>query len=149
MCEARGIWKRPLLVEGTSVHEMPLPTKNELLVAMCGKCARGMVCREARTLVELHHRHRKFPRTRDVTDHHRAEAIARINRWIESHIPPRRHNAPTRSRNLGALVDRMAAAAAQAMYVMETSGPGSDEMHAAWTRLAELEIQYDDSRAEV
>lgn len=142
-------WRRPLLVEGTTVHKEALPSKDELLVALCGKRGRGPLCNEARSLARLHQRRREHTASASEIDDGRAESMARIDSWVAHHIPRPHRNARTHSETVGALIDRMAAAADRAMHALITDGPSSLTVHTAWVRLAELEIQYGDLAGEI
>ncbi|MGW6333094.1 hypothetical protein [Nocardia rhamnosiphila] len=71
----------------------------------------------------------------------RIELITRIDE-LAATIEPSLVAAPPRT--IGTLIDRMAAAAEQAMRRLAASGARSEQTHEAWTRLAELDIEYSD-----
>lgn len=126
-----------------------LPSKDELLVALCGSRVSGPLCHAARDLVQLHRRRREYQDRITDIDGSRAETVARIDRFVTRRTPRPHRDARVYPETMGTLIDRMAAAAERAMHIMMTAGPRSEAMHVAWTKLAELEIQYADLAEEV
>ncbi|QXN94695.1 DUF4254 domain-containing protein [Nocardia iowensis] len=135
------------------MRNLLLATKAELIVALCGSFSGdgscGPLCREAHSLVQLHRRRRSQPLSCSEIDGRRAEIVACIDEWVTRAAPCRNGSARLHPESVGMLIDRMAAAAARVLDALERDGPAGTETHAAWVRLAELEIQYGDLVAEV
>lgn len=126
-----------------------LPSPSTLLCALGGQHARGPVSRWARELAELHRRRREVPGRLVEIDGHRAELVDRINTWAAVHLPSAAPGVRLHEASLGEVIDRMAAVAERAFHLLMHDDPGGERMHAAWTRLAELEIAYADLVREV
>lgn len=120
-----------------------LPARDRLLIALCCSAADDPdpVCAWARELVGLHRMCTESPGMAAQCAGRRIELITAIND-VAATVEP--SLAVARPRSIGALIDRMAAAAEQAMRQLAVSGARSVQMHEAWTRLAELEIEYSD-----
>ncbi|NKY31781.1 DUF4254 domain-containing protein [Nocardia speluncae] len=73
----------------------------------------------------------------------RTELIRLLDRWAQR-LPAASPGVGAHPQSLGCLIDRMAEAAAHAFHLLRTDEIGGDRMHAAWTRLAELELEYAD-----
>ncbi|QIS11873.1 DUF4254 domain-containing protein [Nocardia arthritidis] len=116
-----------------------LPSKDELLAALRGHYLQGPLCVQAYGLSELHRLRRVEPTRAAEIDCFRSELVAEIDDWVGSQVAPGARGWPE---SLGAMFDRMAAASDHAFNLLMTIDPGSPRMHAAWTRLAELEIAY-------
>ncbi len=115
-----------------------LPSRDRLLIAVCSdKDDPDPICGWARELVRLHRARREFPATAAVCDCRRGEVITQISALAGAVEP-----SATVERSLGVLIDRIAAAAERAMGHLAVSGARSEQMHAAWTKLAELELEY-------
>lgn len=114
-----------------------LPSKDELQAALRGHYLLGPLCAQAYGLAELHRLRRTAPEEVDDLDVRRDRLIAEIDEWVRATLPARRS-----AESLGAFIDRMAAVSDHAFDLLMTIAPGSAEMHAAWTRLAEMEIAY-------
>ncbi|MFC8531272.1 DUF4254 domain-containing protein [Nocardia sp. NPDC057227] len=119
-----------------------LPSKDELLAALRGHYLAGPLCREAHAIAELHRARRRLPARAAEFDRDRADLVRRIDGWARRNLPAPRAEARCHPDPLGAVIDRMAAASERAFDLLMTIDPGSDEMHAAWTTLAEQEIGY-------
>ncbi|MET7771821.1 hypothetical protein [Nocardia sp. NPDC005366] len=119
-----------------------LPSKDELLAALRGHYLLGPLCAQAFGLAELHRQRRDHPERSAEIDSYRKEIIEEIDEWTRTALPDPRPGARRVAEPLGVTIDRMAAASDLAFHLLMTIDPGSDEMHAAWTRLAELEIAY-------
>ncbi|MEV0296987.1 hypothetical protein [Nocardia sp. NPDC050710] len=117
-----------------------LPSRDLLLIAVCSdKGDPDPICSWARELVRLHRAREEFPDTATVCDCRRGEAIRQITELACAAEP-----SATVARSIGLLIDRIAAAAERAMRYLAAFGAGSEQMHAAWTTLAELELEYSD-----
>ncbi|MFC8044773.1 DUF4254 domain-containing protein [Nocardia sp. NPDC057353] len=119
-----------------------LPSKDELLAALRGHYLDGPLCAEAHALAELHRARRGTPARAAEFDGYRRDLVRRIDSWVRRNLPAPRPGVRRHPETLGAVIDRMAAASARAFDLLMTIDPGSDEMHAAWTALAEQEIGY-------
>lgn len=133
-----------------------LPTKQQLIVALCGngfggqeRSAAGPLCWEAHALVQLHRCSRESPERDDEFGFRRADIVVGMDRWVTGHGPRPSAEAPAHPESVGTLINRMAQAAEHAMHILRTEGPNTDNMHAAWTRLAELEVEYADLAREL
>ncbi|WP_194818234.1 hypothetical protein [Nocardia sp. XZ_19_385] len=120
----------------------PLPSKDQLLAALRGHYLLGPLCTQAYGLAELHRQRRDHPDRSEEIDTCRTELIEQIDDWAEVALPDPHPGARTTPDRLGSVIDRMADASEYAFRLLMTIDPGSHEMHAAWTRLAELEIAY-------
>jgi hypothetical protein len=119
-----------------------LPSRDRLLIALCSTADDSdPICARARELVRLHRTRTDVPTAAAECDCRRSELITQINELAATiePSPPVAH-----PRSIGTLIDRMAAADERAMRQLEASGACSVQMHEAWTRLAELEIEYSD-----
>ncbi|MBH0776445.1 DUF4254 domain-containing protein [Nocardia bovistercoris] len=119
-----------------------LPSKDQLLAALRGHYLLGPLCTQAFGLAELHRQRRDQPERAARIDSRRAELVGEIDDWADAALPAPRADARTATEPLGVTIDRMASASALAFHLLMTGDPAGDEMHAAWTRLAELEIAY-------
>ncbi|MEV0354476.1 DUF4254 domain-containing protein [Nocardia sp. NPDC050697] len=119
-----------------------LPSKDELLAALRGHYLQGPLCREAHALAQLHRARRRLPARAAEFDRERTELVRRIDGWVRRNLPAPRAGVRRHPETLGTVLDRMAAACERAFDLLMTIDPGSDEMHAAWTALAEQEIGY-------
>ncbi|WP_405181287.1 hypothetical protein OG225_09110 [Nocardia sp. NBC_01377] len=119
-----------------------LPSKDQLLAALRGHYLLGPLCAQAFGLAELHRQRRGHPERAAEIDYYRGELIDEIDEWARLALPDPRPGVRTVAEPLGVTIDRMAAASDLAFHLLMTIDPGSDEMHAAWTHLAELEIAY-------
>lgn len=133
-----------------------LPTKQQLIVALCGngfggsqRGAVGPLCREAHALVQLHRCSRESPERDDEFGFRRGDIVVGMDRWVAGQGPRPVADAPLHPESVGALINRMAEAAEHAMHILRTEGPNTDNMHAAWTQLAELEVEYADLAREL
>ncbi|WP_156371079.1 hypothetical protein [Nocardia arizonensis] len=127
---------------GRSVVCEVLPSKDQLLAALRGHYLLGPLCTQAFDLAELHRQRRERPECAAEIDSRRDELRGQIDGWARVTLPVPRPGAPTVAETLGVTIDRMAAASALAFHLLMTIDPAGNEMHAAWTRLAELEIAY-------
>ncbi|WP_280357050.1 DUF4254 domain-containing protein [Nocardia otitidiscaviarum] len=136
---------RPLLVEGSRAATNRFPSKDELLEAFHRSDRdENPLTNAATRLADLHRRRHEHPRRRAEIDGLRAELVTAIDCWVATHTPKPHPRARMHDETVGTLIDRMAAIAATAFRVLMTCDPGSDTVHAAWTRLAELENAYSD-----
>lgn len=133
---------RRALPEAATREAPVLPSKDELLAALRGHYLQGPLCPEAHALTELHRARRRCPARSAEYDRYRADLVAGIDRWVRRRLPAPHAGARPHDETVGALLDRMAAASERAFDLLMTIDPGSDEMHAAWTALAEQEIRY-------
>lgn len=126
----------------TQERRYRLPARDRLLIALCrGTDDPDPICSWARELVQLHSARLESPARAAECDCRRAEFIARINDLTNAVEPLL---AITYPQTIGVLIDRMAAAAEQAMRRLAVSGACSERMHQVWTQLAELELEYSD-----
>lgn len=122
-----------------------LPPRDRLLVALCCDTAdEHPVCRHARELVRVQRARREQPVRSAEYDCQRMEAVTRIRQWAQRNLHTCGQGTAVRPEAVADLVDRLAAAAETAMYVLRTCGACSDRMHAVWTRLGEVELEYSD-----
>lgn len=121
-----------------------LPSPSALLCALGGQHVQGPVSRWARELTELHRQGRDDARDEVVIRRRRAELVDRIDTWATLHLPRAAPGVRLHDASLGEVIDGMAAVAEEAFYLLMNDDPGGERMHAAWTRLAELEIAYTD-----
>ncbi|WP_280303217.1 DUF4254 domain-containing protein [Nocardia abscessus] len=121
-----------------------LPSPSSLLCALGGQHVQGPVSRWARELTELHRRRREDAESSAEIDGRRAEVVDRIDTWATLHLPSATTAARLHDASLGEVIDRMAAVAEKAFHLLMHDDLGGERMHAAWTRLAELEIAYAD-----
>ncbi|MER7450832.1 DUF4254 domain-containing protein [Nocardia beijingensis] len=121
-----------------------LPSPSALLCALGGQHVDGPVSRWARELTELHRQCREDARETAETRRRRTELIDRIDTWAALHLPSADPAVRVHHESLGEMIDRMAAVAEEAFHLLMHDDPGGERMHAAWTRLAELEIAYTD-----
>lgn len=136
---------RHLLVEGSRAAKTRFPSKDELLEAFHRSDRdENPLTNAATRLADLHRRRQRYPQRSDEIDRQRGELVAAINCWVTANTPPPHPQARMHTETVGALIDHMAAKAATAFHVLMTCDPGSDTVHAAWTRLAELENTYSD-----
>lgn len=119
-----------------------LPSKDELLAALRGHYLQGPLCEQAYGLAEVHRQSRHHPERAEELAALRRRLIDEIDEWTARMLPAARPSAPLTAESFGTVIDRMAAAADHAFDLLMTIDLGSGEMHGAWTRLAELEIQY-------
>ncbi|WP_330232257.1 hypothetical protein OHA40_07035 [Nocardia sp. NBC_00508] len=119
-----------------------LPSPSTLLCALGGQHVHGPVSRWARELTVLHRRRREGAGRLVEIDGRRAELADRINTWATLHLPSAAVGVRLHEASLGEVIDRMAAVAERAFHLLMHDDPGGERMHAAWTRLAELEIAY-------
>lgn len=126
----------PALVPSTA--SSTLPSTSELLCALSGQQVRGHVCQWSYELVRVHRIRRERPQDAAVIDCLRTELIANINAWAIEHLP----GQPEQS--LGDTIDRIAATADRAFHLLMTDDLTGENMHATWTRLAELSLAYGD-----
>ncbi|MBF6240487.1 DUF4254 domain-containing protein [Nocardia otitidiscaviarum] len=123
----------------------PFPTKDALLEIFRGHAhEESGLANAAAKLADLHRLHHTHPQRRAEINRHRAELVTAIDCWVTTHTPKPHPRARMYTETVGTLIDRMAAIAATAFRVLMTEDPGSDTVHAAWTRLAELENAYSD-----
>ncbi|MBF6136625.1 DUF4254 domain-containing protein [Nocardia otitidiscaviarum] len=136
---------RPLLVEGSRAATNRFPSKDELLEAFHRSDRyENPLADFATRLADLHRRRQQYPQRSDEIDRQRGELVTVIDCWVATNTPPPHPRARMHTETVGTLIDRMAATAATAFRVLMTEHPGSDTVHAAWTRLAELENAYSD-----
>ncbi|WP_067474011.1 DUF4254 domain-containing protein [Nocardia amamiensis] len=131
------------------VESSVLPSPSMLLCALGGQHVHGPVCRWASELAELHRRRREVPGRLVEIDGHRAELVERINTWAAVQLPSAAPGVRLHEASLGEVIDGMAVVAERAFHLLMHDDPGGERMHAAWTRLAELEIAYADLVREV
>ncbi|WP_433574667.1 hypothetical protein [Nocardia brasiliensis] len=120
-----------------------LPSVQEIRHALRGKPVDAALCREVRELVQLHRYRRSHPLKSSEIDCRRVELVAQIDRRLDDSpaaSPPLRSLA--HSSTVGALLDRMAAAAARALDKLVAGGPSDPATRRAWGRVAELEGRY-------
>ncbi|RJO73547.1 DUF4254 domain-containing protein [Nocardia panacis] len=117
-----------------------LPTNDELLTALRGHYLHGPLCVQAFGLAELHRLRRVDPDRAGKIDDFRGELVGEIDGWIARHLA-QSAGARLHPETLGTVIDRVAAAADHAFALLAID-PGTPRMHAAWARLAELEIAY-------
>ncbi|MDO3648186.1 DUF4254 domain-containing protein [Nocardia mangyaensis] len=98
----------------------------------------------ARELVQLHQNARDRSQWTQETSRCRSEIVADINAWARENLPCPGRSAHRHDETLGEVVDRLAIAAAAAFQLLMTGDVSGEHMHAAWTRLAELELEYSD-----
>ncbi|WP_280426404.1 hypothetical protein [Nocardia carnea] len=119
-----------------------LPARDRLLIALCSKSDDpDPICAAARDLVRLHRTRAETPERGAWCENRSIEIITAIDDVVATTLPSL---AGARPRSVGVLIDRMAAAAEYAMRQLAVAGARSEQMHEAWTRLAELEIEYSD-----
>lgn len=129
-------------------HHPVLPTASALICALAGQYLSGTVCRSAHQLVEIHHRTQVGTDSFEQLRTRRAELVGTLDRWARR-LPPSAPAAHANSDSLGTLVDRIAEAAARAFHLLRTDDIGGEPLRAAWTRLAELELEYADLVREI
>jgi hypothetical protein len=130
------------------LHPADLPDANALICALAGQHMDCALCRSAHELVDLHRHapgHAEWP---EALHTRRATLISGIDLWARR-LPPPRCGARPHPESLGELIDRIAAAAAHAFHLLMTDDLSGDRMHAAWTRLAELELGYADLLSDI
>ncbi|WP_157163574.1 hypothetical protein [Nocardia aobensis] len=121
-----------------------LPTASELLRALRGLRVDGYLCQLGYDLLQAHRLCRECPeRVTEVRIRRRA-LILDINAYAGSRLRGRRAWLRVGSDALGILIDQIACVAESAFYTLTTGDPAGDDMHAIWTRLAELENEYTD-----
>jgi hypothetical protein len=125
-----------------------LPSANALICALAGRPPECVLCRSAYELVGLHRRGARPLEWPETLRTRRAALVRGIDHWARR-LPPPRHGARAHSESLGVLIDRIAAAAASAFHLLMTDDVAGDSMHAAWTRLAELELDYADLLSDI
>ncbi|WP_459547389.1 hypothetical protein [Nocardia sp. X0981] len=119
-----------------------LPTRDRLLIALCTNADdSNPICAWARELVRLHRMCTDMPAAAAQCEGRRIELITQIDELAATIEPSRMVAHP---RTIGTLIDRMAAAAERAMRELAASGARSEQMHEAWTQLAELDVEYSD-----
>ncbi|MFD6157527.1 DUF4254 domain-containing protein [Nocardia sp. NPDC060256] len=103
-----------------------------------------LVIQLARALAQLHHTRRAQPERLVEIDCRRSEVVTVIDEWVAKQVTPRRtKDRPAES--LGSTVDRMAAAQILADHLLMTADNVPEQrVHAAWSRLAALAIQWTD-----
>ncbi|MGQ4617395.1 hypothetical protein [Nocardia sp. R7R-8] len=121
-----------------------MPSPSALLCALGGQHAQGPVSRWARELTELHRQCREDARESVESRRRCAELVDRIDTWAALHLPCADPGVRVHETSLGEMIHRMAAVAEEAFHLLMHDDPGGERMHAAWTRLAELEIAYAD-----
>ncbi|MFC9897056.1 hypothetical protein ACFVMC_25505 [Nocardia sp. NPDC127579] len=127
----------------------PLPSKDQLLAALRGHYLLGPLCAQAFELAELHRQRRDRPEQSARLEPRRRELTEQIDAWTATALPEPRPGARLTPERLSVVIDRMADASELAFRLLMTIDPGSDEMHHAWTRLAELEIAYGELSADL
>lgn len=78
-----------------------------------------------------------------------AALIATIDHLVATRVPDPDASAPIHTESVGAVIDRMAATAALALYQLATLGGADPVTHQTWTRLATLELAYSDLAVEI
>jgi hypothetical protein len=124
-------------------HPASLPSASALICALAGQFLSGTVCRRAHELVEIHQRAHVGADSFQQLNSRRADLVRALDRWARR-LPPPSPGARAHSDSLGTLIDRMADVAAHAFHLLRTDEIGGDRMHAAWTHLAVLELEYAD-----
>lgn len=127
----------------TPEHSAALPSASELICALAGQYLSGAVCRHAHELVEIHRHRQAGTASAERLATRRAEHIRALDHWARR-LPPASAGARKYSDSLGRLIDRTADVAAFAFHLLRTDEIGGERMHSAWTRLAELELEYAD-----
>ncbi|MEV4129688.1 DUF4254 domain-containing protein [Nocardia sp. NPDC049707] len=105
------------------------------------------VLRAVGELVRLHERWVAEPdRTREL-DRARAELVHDIDCWVARSLPVAHGGARLHTETVGAVLDRIAQLSLCADAALARAG--TDECHAAWTRLAQLAEGYRDLAEEI
>lgn len=125
-----------------------LPNADALICALAGRPPECALCRSAHELVELHRRIPLSSEGPETLRTRRTALVRGIDRWARR-LPPPRHGARAHTESLGELIDRVATAAAAAFHLLMTDDVTGDRMHAAWTRLAEVELDYADLLSDI
>ena len=120
-----------------------LPNADALICALAGRPPECDLCRSAHALVDLHRSGTTTPEWPEPLRIRRIALVQDIDRWARR-LPPPRPGARGHPESLGQLIDRLATAAASAFHLLMTDDVTGDRMHAAWTRLAELALDYAD-----
>ncbi|MEU7145283.1 DUF4254 domain-containing protein [Nocardia sp. NPDC046473] len=103
-----------------------------------------LVIQLARALAQLHHTRRAQPERLVEIDCRRSEVVTVIDEWVAKQVTPRRAKGRP-AESLGSTVDRMAAAQILADHLLMTADNVPEQrVHAAWSRLAALAIQWTD-----
>ncbi|NKY54976.1 hypothetical protein [Nocardia flavorosea] len=120
-----------------------LPSPSALLCAMAGQHLEGPLCVLAYQLVEIHRRRLIRPDSDENLLALRIPVLARIDALTPKSPAPSPAGRPY-EQGLALLVDQLTWAAAQAFDLLLRDDIGGERVHRAWTRLAELELEYAD-----
>lgn len=129
-------------------NALSFPSGEELLAAIRGHhVGPHPLTRLASELGYLHRSHRGQQHA--PTCWRRTAVTAAIDLWVTAHLPTPRPRAALHTETLGTTVDRLAAAQVHAYHLLMTLPPADPQVHAAWSRLAELVNAYADLTTEV
>ncbi|WP_225726203.1 MULTISPECIES: DUF4254 domain-containing protein [unclassified Nocardia] len=127
----------------------PLPAKEQLLAACRAAPVNGHpVLESAYFLAGLHRRRMEArPGAAAAIDEHRTRLVHAIDRWVASELPLPYGGAHMHTESVGAVVDRLAQYSVTAHRIIAEAPEWV--VHAAWERLAELALGYEDLAYEV
>ncbi|NKY54977.1 hypothetical protein [Nocardia flavorosea] len=135
----------PTAVAGGHDHadRVSMPNPTALLCAMAGQHIEGPLCNLAFKLVDIHRRRIIRPDSDANLLALRIPVLVRIDA-LTRQLPPPGPTAHPYEPGLARLIDRLAWAAAEAFELLMCHDIGGEQVHRAWTRLAELELEYAD-----
>ncbi|MEV6071953.1 DUF4254 domain-containing protein [Nocardia sp. NPDC052001] len=105
------------------------------------------ICAAAHALTDVHRIARCHPGFPENPA--RSVLIAAIDRQVARRTPVVDESIPKHPETVGALIDRLAAAADLAMHHLETLGGGSEITHRTWSDFADLSLAYRDLVADL
>lgn len=125
------------------IEVISLPSPSALLCAMAGQHLAGPLCILAYQLVDIHRRRLVRPESDENLLALRIPVLVRIDA-LTMKLPARAPAARPYKQGLALLVDQLAGAAVRAFDLLLRDDTGGDRIHRAWSRLAELELEYAD-----
>ncbi|RJO77206.1 DUF4254 domain-containing protein [Nocardia panacis] len=128
---------------------MELPTKEQVLDAVRIAPRGGHPVLDSAYLLAGLHKHRPHAKTVAVVaiDTHRTRIVHDIDRWVAVELPLPPGGAHMHTESVGTVVDRLAEYSVAAHAALYTEPEWA--IHAAWDRLAQLAIGYEDLVHEV
>lgn len=121
-----------------------LPTARELHLALCANSPAERLCARVHALRELYHRLRQDPTDAELLTFQRAQLCREIVTHVAQRLARIDAARAPRAHTVAELIDRMAATADRALYLLETVGGADPRTHGVWTDLAQLELGYAD-----
>ncbi|WP_280402865.1 hypothetical protein [Nocardia carnea] len=131
-----------------SADRISLPPPSTLLCAMAGQHLEGPLCSLAYQLVDIHRRRIMRPDSDANLLALRIPLLVRIDA-LTRQLPLPSPSARPYEPGLALLIDRLAWAAAEAFELLMCADIGGARLHRAWTRLAELELEYADLHRDI